>query len=304
MNFEEHEKSYQIHYRRMASTVRHIIEEAIKAANIPKPQSIQARAKSPIRLRARLKEAGQIGREDIEQVRRDLAGVRLIFYTNSDVDAFMRSGLLFGNFEIEKGATKLHHQTPENDRVRYRAIHYTVRLREERVKLPEYARFAGLRCEIQIQTILNHAWSETTHDILYKSERSVGFGKAAMDRLEKRINNIMDKYLMPAGYEFQRVQHDYERLKQGKALFDRNVIETLGQAKDNNERYDILTALKDDMLPNFDDTQAIYHDLHGPLIEAVKAARETAVIPITTPFGELRGHSAADVTRLIVDIFD
>jgi hypothetical protein len=48
-------------------------------------------------------------------------------------------------------------------------------------RLPEYARFAGLHCEIQVQTILNHAWSETSHDIIYKDNLGPGFGKRALE---------------------------------------------------------------------------------------------------------------------------
>ena len=78
----------------------------------------------------------------------------------------------------------------------------------------------------------------------------------------------------------------------------------LASAKDNNERHEILTALKDDALPNYDDLSAIYHDLLDPLLEAAKTARTSPIVPIATPFGELPGHTAASIARLIVDIFD
>lgn len=57
------------------------------------------------------------------------------------------------------------------------------------------------------------------------------------------------------------------------------------------------------MPPNYDDIHAIYGDLRDPLVEAVKAARATPTEPIRTPFGELRGWTAADVTNIVVDIF-
>lgn len=304
MNFEDYEKNYVSLYGDFALTVRNVLDSAIAAAGIPKPQSIQARSKSPARLRIRLEQAEKLDCQTIEQERRDLAGVRLIFYTNNDVDAFHQARVIWENFEMEPLAVKVHHPTLENQGTRYRGIHYTVRLKADRVGLPEYAKFAGLRCEVQIQTILNHAWSETTHDILYKPDQSPGFGARAMDRLEKRINDIMDKHLLPAGYEFQRVQHDYGRLMQGKSLFDRDAIKMLTNATDNNERFDLLTALKDDTLPNYDDIPAIYHDLYEPLIEVVRKVRQTAQVPISTTFGELPGHSADTVVRLIVEIFN
>lgn len=91
-----------------------------------------------------------------------------------------------------------------------------------------------MRCEIQIQTILNHAWAETEHDILYKRPGAQGFGSKAFQSIEKRMARLMDEYLLPAGYELQKVQYDYERLMQGKALVDRGTLEVLAQCKDNN----------------------------------------------------------------------
>jgi hypothetical protein len=57
------------------------------------------------------------------------------------------------------------------------------------------------------------------------------------------MRKIMDDYLRPAGYEFQKVQHDYERLMQGKALFDRDAIETLESCDNNNERHEVLSTI-------------------------------------------------------------
>jgi len=196
-------------------------------------------------LKPKLQERGLLESESIETEIKGLAGARLIFYTNTDVDRFLNSRLIPENFQIDREATKIHHPTKENEGVRYQAIHYTGWLSEERAKLPEYAKFKGMRCEIQIQSILNHAWSETSHDIIYKNKPRGGFGSKAMKSIANRFNQIMDRYLLPAGYEFQRVQHDYERLQQGKELFDRDAIRTLEAAKSNNERHELLSSLKE-----------------------------------------------------------
>ena len=73
---------------------------------------------------------------NIENERRDLAGAQIIFYTNTDVDRFMNARVIFENFEIEREATRIHHPTAENKERRYRAIHYIVKLKEDRAKLP------------------------------------------------------------------------------------------------------------------------------------------------------------------------
>jgi ppGpp synthetase/RelA/SpoT-type nucleotidyltranferase len=243
VNLNDYEKKYFSIYEAFAETVRFILEKALLAAeNLPRPQSVQCRAKGIESLRRRLAEEGKLDTQTLELDRRDLAGTRLIFYTNNDVDRFLASPLIRENFEIEEDSTRIHHPTLENKGVRYRAIHYTVRLREDRIRLPEYARFAGLRCEIQVQTILNHAWSETSHDILYKDKLGDGYGEKAMKGIARRFERIMDKYLIPAGFEIQKAQQEYERVLQSKELFDQDIANLLDNAQNNNERYQILSA--------------------------------------------------------------
>lgn len=302
MNLNDYETKYFATYEAFAETVRFILGKAIQAAeNLPSPQSIQCRAKGIESLRRRLAEEGKLDTQTLECDRRDLAGARLIFYTNNDVKRFLDSPLIHENFEIGENSTKIHHPTPENQEARYRAVHYTVRLREDRLHLPEYARFVGLRCEIQVQTILEHAWSETSHDILYKNKLGDGYGGTAMKGIERRFARIMDKYLIPAGYEFQKVQQDHERLLQGKELFDKNIANLLDNAQSNNERYEILSGLKDYAIPNYDDLPAAYEGLKGPLLRAVKAARTTEPVLIETTYGNMEGFKADAVTRLVVE---
>ena len=150
MKSEDYEREHYARYAEFAEIIALILQKAIDASDGPRPQSIQHRAKSPKSLRDRLAETDKLESDSIENDRRDLAGVRLIFYTNTDIDRFLNSRVIFENFEIERDATRIHHPTKENDERRYRAIHYTVRLKENRAKLPEYSKFEGMRCEIQI----------------------------------------------------------------------------------------------------------------------------------------------------------
>lgn len=305
MNLNDYEKKFFPTYQAFAETVRFILEKALLAAeNLPRPQSVQCRAKGIESLQLRLAEAGKLDTQTLEFDRHDLAGARLIFYTNNDVDRFLASPLIRDNFEVEEDSTKIHHPTPENKELRYRAVHYTVRLREDRIRLPEYARFAGLHCEIQVQTVLNHAWSETSHDILYKPKLGNGYGGKALKGIERRFKRVMDKYLIPAGFEIQKAQQEYKRALQGKELFDKDIANLLDNAQNNNERYEILSGLKDYAIPNYDNLPAVYEGLKGPLLKAVKAARATEPVPIETTYGTIDGSTPDAVTRLVVEIVE
>ena len=305
MNYDEYRTTKIALYGELAQTVVFIIEQALRAnPSVGRPQSFQHRPKSPESLRDRLEEAGKLDTQTLENERRDLAGVRLIFYTETDIRRFTQSGIIFDNFEVENDGVKLHHPTAENENVNYRGTHYTVRLHPDRVKLPEYARFAGLRCEIQIQTILNHAWSETSHN-LYKEERQkTGFGSRARERLREQFDRIMKDYLAPAGIEMQKAQADSERIRQGKELVDKDILSQLAQASDNNERYQILTALKDNVIWELDDIPSEYDKMREPLLEAARAARKTPTAPLRIGDMDFPGRDADDIVKLVVSILE
>ncbi len=305
MNIDDYENRLESRYREFAAAVEAVLKKAIADAadqGIPRLQSIQSRAKEARSLRLKLEKFGKLASDKIEADVKDLAGVRLIFYTDTDVDRFLASRLIPELFEVEWRETKVHHPNPENDNTPYQAVHYVVRLGPEILAKPQYAPFAGLRCEIQIQTMLSHIWAETSHDIIYKTPGATGFGTEALKGIDKRLRKIMSEYLVPAGHEFAKVQHDYERLMQGKALFDRGTLESLARAQDNNERRDTLVAIKDYVLPNYDDLLAIYPELCRALFAAVRAARQTAPKSIPTEIGDLPGATAEQVTKLAVEI--
>jgi putative GTP pyrophosphokinase len=94
----------------------------------------------------------------------DLAGVRVIAFfpgTLASIDEVIRN-----EFDViersDKGQVLL-----EEERFGYQSIHYLVRLKQSRVELPEYQRFRNATVEIQVRTILQHAWAEIEHDIQY-----------------------------------------------------------------------------------------------------------------------------------------
>ena len=125
-----------------------------------------------------------------------------------------------------------------------------------------------------------------------------------MKGIARRFERIMDKYLIPAGFEIQKAQQEYERVLQGKELFDKDIVKLLDNAKNNNERYEILTGLKDYAIPNYDDLPAAYEGLKDPLLRVVESARATDLVPIETAFGDMQGFAGDAVTRLVVEIVD
>jgi ppGpp synthetase/RelA/SpoT-type nucleotidyltranferase len=130
--------------------------------------------------RKKLARAGALDSDDIATVAKDLAGCRLVFYTNSDAGRFQASGIITDNFVVDWDRTKIHHPHPQASEAveLFISNNYVVRLKDSRVALPEYADLRDIWCELQVQTTLNHAWSEMAHDTIYKVPELQGFGGA------------------------------------------------------------------------------------------------------------------------------
>lgn len=298
-------------YLKFAETVREILIAAITDASSRGTykyhlQQIQCRAKTIESLQKRLAEQGNENADNIEDIRKDLAGCRIIFYYNDDVNAFLNSDIVRDNFKVHWEQSKLYHPKDEitsaNDY--YTANHYIVELDASSATLPEYTPYRGLKCEVQIHTVLNHAWAETVHDIIYKGNRIDSFGNRILESIDKRLQKIMKDYLMPVGYEFQKVLYDYNRLLAGKDLLGRDVKKEILSCKNNNERHEILQHFRESTLPLYD-AEYITKEV-GTIIDiaksAVLSAKDIRAVDIETPFGSMQGKSFDDVLEVSLDI--
>ena len=112
MNLKEYENTARSRYKRLAELVAHLLERAIAAESGYRLQQIQHRAKTVESLRRRLEEDARLDTDDIEAHRKDLAGCRIVLYTNNDVDRIANSGLLSDLFDIDWERSKFHQPGP------------------------------------------------------------------------------------------------------------------------------------------------------------------------------------------------
>ncbi|MBC3909366.1 RelA/SpoT domain-containing protein [Undibacterium umbellatum] len=223
MDFDTYERKAIFKYAEFAEMASKILTVGIASDPSLRLQQVQARAKSSKSLKKKLLAKKNFDTLNLENEIKDLAGCRAIFYTNSDVTRFVHSGLIQDNFEVLEARLHYPKNDESNDGSLYISQHFVLKFRPERLALIEYAHFSNMRFELQIQTILNHAWSEMEHDIGYKQPTLDGFGEEFFNSINMRLKKIMHTYLLPAGYEFQKVASDFERLVSGKKLFDENV---------------------------------------------------------------------------------
>jgi len=78
LKFEDYEKNRERLYAEFAELVKFILEATISAAaGVPRPQSVQWRAKAAASLKPKLQFRGLLASESVEREIKDLAGVRL-----------------------------------------------------------------------------------------------------------------------------------------------------------------------------------------------------------------------------------
>lgn len=82
-------------------------------------------------------------------------------------------------------------------------MHYVVGMSLQRLSLCEYKMFRDLKCEIQIRSILQHAWAEIEHDIGYKNEIAI---PKQMRRKFSRIAGLLEI----ADQEFVQIRSELE----------------------------------------------------------------------------------------------
>lgn len=109
----------------------------------------------------------------------DFAGVRVIVYTESEVQRTV--GVLSAAFSVHPDKSLDKKTELGVDRTGYRSIHLVCDLGNERGLLPEYSAYGGLVFEVQVRTVLQHAWAEIEHDRNYK------FAGGLPDELQRRL---------------------------------------------------------------------------------------------------------------------
>jgi hypothetical protein len=89
-------------------------------------------------------------------------------------------------------------------------VHYLIRYSKERCALPEYRNYTGLVAEVQVRTILQHAWAEIEHDIQYKAV-------ATLPSQVSRRFSALAGLIEIADREFQAIE-DEDKLLRDAAL--------------------------------------------------------------------------------------
>lgn len=126
----------------------------------------------------------------------DILGVRIITLFETDIDTIL--DLLENTFEVCEIVDKRKKERTNRIEFGYNSLHVIVKFTNSRCQLVEYQKYQDIRFEVQIRTVLQHAWAEVEHGLGYKSfyeppmtvKRKLNRLAAALEILDEEFENI------------------------------------------------------------------------------------------------------------------
>ena len=155
----------------------------------------------------------------------DICGVRVICYYASDVERI--------NKIIETEFNVLEEQNKSDllglKEFAYRSQHFIVQINNSWNAAPNYRKLENLKSEIQVRTILMHAWAEVEHKLNYKSVAQVP------DKFQRKLFRLSAK--------FEEADEQFDELRSGIDNYKKQISKSISTTKmfDNNQDFNLDT---------------------------------------------------------------
>lgn len=173
----------------------------------------------------------------------DLVGSRFVVLLKTDIDVVEKAIVGQTAWAISRDRNPVDEQARDPTSFEYQSVHYLLRNTKEfihkAVKIPE-----GLSCEVQIRTVLQHAYAELGHDRIYKGDHV----PLTVQRLVARCMALMettDEMFVKAVQELDQVNREIE---QWCTFLDDTIKPILASATPTSidpESRDIMDTYKD-----------------------------------------------------------
>lgn len=187
-------------YEPFGEAVREQISKILKDDNL-NPHLISLRVKEIDSLVKKIIKNDKYAQ--IEEIT-DICGIRIITYLASDVQKVC--SLLRSKFEIDEANSVDKAKAKKHNEFGYISQHLVISMPDSWTITPTHTDFKGLKAEIQVRSLLQHAWAEIEHDLGYKSDTAPNYEFA-------RGFNRLAAILESADLEFDRLQRDKHEYK-------------------------------------------------------------------------------------------
>lgn len=154
-------------YVRFTSKLEVLLRELLMAEKIDY-HLLESRTKEVASFRDKVARTSKTYRDPLSEIT-DLCGLRVITYYQDQVDAIGR--LISGEFLVDENHSLVH--AASGAEFGYKSSHFVIRLNQERGSLREWHGLSDFYAEIQVRTVLQHAWAAISHKLQYKREEDV-----------------------------------------------------------------------------------------------------------------------------------
>ncbi|RYX87792.1 hypothetical protein EON73_00540 [bacterium] len=164
----------------------------------------------------------------------DFCGIRVILYYLSDI--IKVNEIVKKEFDVQNNEDK--GDKLDVNEFGYRSHHFIVKIKDKWLESPNYRGLKDVKIEIQVRTVLMHAWAEIEHKLGYKNKDQVP------NELKRKLFLISAK-LEEADNQFQELTTDIGQYK--KILLNKAMKE--GSFKSDEFNLDTFQALMDFYFP-------------------------------------------------------
>ncbi|MDR3606099.1 MAG: GTP pyrophosphokinase family protein [Oligoflexia bacterium] len=247
MSIEEYQNHFFPHLTQLRELLEEKLQRLVDGEGIV-IHSLNGRVKTPASLEKKLARPDRNYQHLLDVT--DLLAFRVITYSEDLISSVAR--LIESTFDVDyaKSVNKLHHE--DLQKFGYRSLHYVCSLPKDiREKVPQLERH--VRFEVQIRTILQHAWAEIEHDLGYKATEQLP------SEFRRRFSQIAS-LLEVADREFDSIRAD---LKHYESRLNRA---DLAEEKVELDSLSLLSILGRDEISKLD--LEISEFLNAPLTES------------------------------------
>ena len=153
----------------------------------------------------------------------DICGIRIICYYQTDIEKI--SKIINKEFNVSESEDK--ETTLDYNQFGYRSYHLIASVNSEWEKTPNFRGLSNLKCEIQIRTILMHAWAEIEHSLAYKTELQTPL------KFRRKLHRISAK--------LEEADEQFEELKIESKKYQIEVSEKVKKTNDDKLELNIDT---------------------------------------------------------------
>jgi putative GTP pyrophosphokinase len=143
----------------------------------------------------------------------DIVGIRIITMFEDDVEKVEK--VIKNEFNIDPNNSGDKFQKLNSNEFGYRSVHCVCSIGTERGVLAEYRDISSLKLEIQVRSILQHAWADIEHDLGYKFETDL---PEHIRRDFSRVAGLLEL----ADMEFLRIKKEIKRYSDNLKINDKS----------------------------------------------------------------------------------